>query len=116
MVPTQPQCLVLGALYSCLVLDLLWVSYSLGKNGIKLHSDLNVPNLHVGGDWCGILSAQLKLQEYKRVLNATSYFPAPGRDRDASNLQRPHEFNCSLLAAFWGVIWDGWRVSSGVTA
>lgn len=48
MVPTRPQCLVLGTLNSCLVLDLLWVSYFLGENGISCISEPNVPNFHVG--------------------------------------------------------------------
>lgn len=52
----------------------------------------------------------------RKVLNATSCFPAPGRDRDASNLERLHEFNCNLLAVSLGGVWGGWRVSSGVTA
>lgn len=41
-----------------------------------------------------------------KVLNGTSYFPAPGRERDASNLQRPHEFNSNLLAGSQGCL--GW--------
>lgn len=49
-----------------------------------------------------------------KVLNATSYFPASGRDKDALNLQRPHEFNCNLLAALLGAVWDEWRWAVGL--